>query len=155
MPQIEITEFLASYKLWNIRWQSAMDEWWPKVSDILVEHLRERVPYDESPGRDESKPHLRDNLELVGHANISGTMAQVEFWGPELAALLEHGADPHDIEGNPYLSFFFEDGDEMVTESVDHPGFDPIPFVAQAYRDSRDEIQKTFRDIMALNVAVR
>jgi hypothetical protein len=62
--------------------------------------------------------HIPDDAELSVERDEDSVTVRVEF--PELTALFEWGVDPHTIEGDPLLHFYWEAKDQWIkTESVD------------------------------------
>jgi len=111
-----------------------------KLSDSFEDDLRAAILDDvEQQFRDEIGPELidvaRSNWEAyasrndydIGHIPTEAELAierddssvSVRIEWPELTALFEWGVDPHTIEGNPLLHFYWEAKDQWVTtESV-------------------------------------
>lgn len=141
---------LANFKFWNIRWRAAIAEWGPKVGKTMQQALMEEAPYDDDPFRDPDKPHLRDQIGFEISSTGIGTEAQITFYGPPLAELIEEGAPEHEIDGNDVLHFYFAGDDEGFAYSVMHPGFDPNPFVERAYARMG---KQTFLDFKAAVLA--
>jgi hypothetical protein len=132
---------LIGMKFWNIRWRAAIDHWAPHAGQIMMDALQREAPFDSDPFRDPSKPHLRDSFKIDISNSGMGTEGQIDFYGPDLASLLEAGAPPHEILGNPVLHFFVgTTGDEVFADSVFHPGFQKNRFVERAYSSTKDEI---------------
>ena len=145
---------IAEFKFWNIRWQRAIDDWAPGAAEIMMNHLHDEAPYDDSPYRDPDKPHLRDMLSFEISNTGRGSEGQISFYGPDLAMLLESGAPPHEISGDPVLHFFTSDGDEGFAAYVEHPGFQPDKFVERAYRNAKGDIFDHFKATIEDNIVV-
>lgn len=61
--------------------------------------------------------HISTEAKLSVGRDDSTVSARIEW--PELTALFEWGVDPHTIEGNPLLHFYWEAKDQWITtESV-------------------------------------
>ncbi|GGK74543.1 hypothetical protein [Haloarcula sebkhae] len=61
--------------------------------------------------------HIPTEARLSVERDDSTVSARIEW--PELTALFEWGVDPHTIEGNPLLHFYWEAKDQWITtESV-------------------------------------
>ena len=65
---------------------------------------------------------------------------------PELTALFEFGVDPHTIEGNPLLHFYWEAKDQWIkTESVDWGSETGGIDESRAIRDAMNELRRLLR----------
>lgn len=89
----------------------------------LGDELTEACPVSEGTG-DNSPGTLRDSLEI----KQSGLTAAIEY-PPDYASYVSEGTDPHQIDGNPVLSFYWPKIGKVVTvRSVQHPGTAPNPW---------------------------
>lgn len=62
--------------------------------------------------------HIWQDIDVSGVRRTTNTARATVSW-PGLTALFEYGVDPHVIEGNPLLAFYWEAvGEFIVTESV-------------------------------------
>jgi hypothetical protein len=100
----------------------------------------------------------------------SGTLAESMDWddrdgtlviqsrdprGP-IAAYVTRGTSPHDIypvHANA-LHFFTQEGDEVYTQHVSHPGTIANPFHVTAWENVRSEVQQMFRDMVGEGVVL-
>ena len=112
-----------------------------ELESEFEDKLREAVLDDiERKAREELGPQLkrlaRENFEAYAAANDyniehiwqdaegpfversqNGVSIRIEW--PELTALFEWGVDPHTIDGNPFLHFYWAEKDQWIkTESV-------------------------------------
>lgn len=84
--------------------------------------------------------------------SISGTIVTDEGL---LYIILEfQGRAPGKIEGNPILHFFAEDGTEVFTRSVDHPGFPPMPHVRPALEETLQNTQRIVNQNLRKNYEI-
>lgn len=87
--------------------------------DALRQNTHDRLPYGVSEG-DHPGPHLADTEE-------ASVISEGEQWAGTLAYTAEHasyldeGTGPHEIVGNPLLSFMWN-GQRVIVHSVQHPG---------------------------------
>ena len=74
----------------------------------------------------------------------NAVVLQIEW--PELTALFEFGVDPHTIEGNPLLHFYWEAKDQWIkTESVDWGSETGGIDESRAIRDAMNELRRLLR----------
>jgi hypothetical protein len=68
-----------------------------------------------------------------------------------VAHTLESGSVAHEIEGNPYLAFFFEKlGQNVVFRRVHHPGFEGRSYMQSSLDEMQDELkQKATEQVLA------
>jgi hypothetical protein len=95
-----------------------VERWFQEeVGPQLIETARENWrAYADRNGYDID--HIPDDAELSVERDDDSVTVRVEF--PELTALFEWGVDPHTIEGDPLLHFYWEAKDQWIkTESVD------------------------------------
>lgn len=84
--------------------------------NMLGDELTETCPVSEGTG-DNTPGKLRDSLEI----KLSGLTATVEY-PEEYASYVAEGTDPHRIQGNPLLSFWWPAvGKQVIVRSVNHP----------------------------------
>lgn len=89
----------------------------------LGDELTEACPVSEGTGEN-SPGRLRDSLEI----KMSGLTATVEY-PEEYASYVAEGTEPHKIEGNPVLSFYWPAiGKQVTVRSVNHPGTTANPW---------------------------
>ena len=82
------------------------------------------------------KQELVENIHQI-YGRVSVVSSKLSF----LPKILESGARPHVIEGNPFLSFFWEKlGKQVVLRSVNHPGFPGIHYMQDSFSEMRDQI---------------
>lgn len=72
---------------------------------------------------------------IKGFVEISTPGAATWILGAftDYASFVESGTKPHDIRGNPYLTFKTKDGQWVTTEVVHHPGTKPYAYMGDAY----------------------
>jgi hypothetical protein len=95
-----------------------IEQWFEEeIGPQLIEVAREnwRAYADRN---DYDIDHIPEDAELFVERDGDSIAIRVEF--PELTALFEWGVDPHTINGEPLLHFYYERIDQWVTtESVD------------------------------------
>lgn len=72
---------------------------------------------------------------IKGFVEISVPGAAVGVLGAftDYASFVEGGTRPHEIHGNPFLTFKAKDGSWVTTTMVHHPGTKPYGFMGDAY----------------------
>lgn len=136
------------------------------VQDIAEEHIQKRFDAILENWSSDVQAEVRailSNDSIKIDFEIKGTDRAVWFY-------VSHGTEPHTIEGNPYLHFFwggpgsydpkttpegkidgsgFSSGLLFSTVSVEHPGIEPRRFEVkiriEAQDDVRREIENAFR----------
>lgn len=106
---------------------------------------------------DYSTDPIRESVEIL-ETDLSNTSFHVRWgWTHEAAGYMQFGVSPHTIDGDPLLSFIWEDaprgvremfsdtervgGDPRVFfESVDHPGIPAARYVQAGINWLRDEL---------------
>lgn len=110
-------------------------------ADRVVDEARNLVGYNDSADR-KPGPHLRDTIvkRVVKDGNNS---ISVQVGSPLERAKWHHdGTDPHVINGNPLLVFFWGRAGRVVAfPFVNHPGTQPNPFLVKAL----DVLPRSFR----------
>lgn len=113
---VDTTDFLARIEPWA---EQVMEY----ALNQLGDELTEACPVSEGTG-DNSPGTLRDSLEI----KLSGLTATVEY-PVDYASYVAEGTDPHPIQGNPLLSFFWPKmGKQVIVRSVNHPGTTANPW---------------------------
>lgn len=116
--------------------QRARDEIGPQLIAVARQNWR---AYASRNGYDIG--HIPDEAELSIERDDDSVMIRLEF--PELTALFEWGVDPHTIDGNPLLHFYWDEMDQWVqTESVNWGSETGGIPEARAIRDTLDTARR-------------
>lgn len=89
---------------------------------------------------------LRDSQEVVQRDDETWEIR----YPVEYASWLDEGTDPHPIEGNPLLAFFWEAiGEFVIVPHVDHPGTEATEWWSSVmseenYADVLNEVAQDF-----------
>lgn len=115
--------------------RKARDDIGPRLVDIARENWRayaSRHDYDID--------HIWEDAELFVERDDSSVEIRIEW--PGLTALFEWGVDPHTIEGNPLLHFYWDEIDQWITTESVNWGSETggIP-ESRAIRDAIDQLE--------------
>lgn len=125
-----------------------------EVSEQLVEEMSLQSPVgdslnDPAPGTLAGSHSARDGdggrLEIISD----------DPRGP-IAAYVIRGTGPHPIDpvNATYLHFFAEDGTEVFTQHVEHPGTAPNAFNERAWEAQRDDVIRRFKTTVGRGLAL-
>lgn len=120
--------------------QKARDEIGPTLKRVARENW---VDYASRNGYDID--HIWENAEgPIIDRDDTGVSIRIEW--PGLTALFEWGVDPHTIEGNPLLHFYYERIDQWITTDEVDWGSETggIP-ESRSIRDALDNLEQEVR----------
>lgn len=117
-----------------------------RVSHGALRSYGGRHGYDVDP--------IIDSLQAPDVSRTTDTLTVTWGWEHVAAPFFNYGSDPHTIEGNPYLSFVWEDppsgaadrwpaegdGVRVVIDSVDHPGLPESRYIQAGLEWLRQEV---------------
>lgn len=93
-----------------------------------------------------SSGFLADSIRAYQTQQSSFSSDWVVEAGAPYANIVEGGARPHTITGNPYLHFFWlEVGDWVTMSSVNHPGFEGKRFMQKAIDKNAEKLRENFK----------
>src|SRR4051812_42822185 len=99
-----------------------------------------RTAIDESVREAVNTRHYQDQTGLLtsrikGYVEISIPGAAAGYFGAftDYASFVDGGTKPHEIHGNPFLTFKAKDGTWVTTRMVNHPGTKPDGFMGRAF----------------------
>ncbi|WP_137288834.1 hypothetical protein [Natronorubrum halophilum] len=115
--------------------QKARDEIGPRLKQIAQENWKayaSRHNYEID--------HIWEDAELVVDRDGDAVSIRIEW--PGLTALFEWGVDPHTIDGNPLLHFYYDRiGQWITTESVNWGSETGGIPESRAIRDAIDQLE--------------
>jgi hypothetical protein len=136
---------------------TAFDDKWAEfeasAGPFITDEVIEQTPVGD-PFFDEDSGMLADSMEWDDRDGTLFIQSR-DPRGP-IAAYVARGTRPHDIYpvNAPYLHFFAQDGAEVRSLHVRHPGTVANPFNITAWENVREQVQQMFRDTVGGGVTL-
>lgn len=119
--------------------------------DALEKHLKEamqrvvlQIEKDAKLNAPVDTGWLRSSIRGIVLPVMGEVIRGVVGSNVDYAEIVHEGSAPHTITGDPLA---FESGGQTVfTQSVQHPGTEPDPFLAEAVEENEDWIREQFKD---------
>lgn len=117
----------------EIEWERAVNAFDSRIRRGLATALDEGAKEAQQHHRYEDQTGLLTS-RIKGYVEISTPGAAEGILGAftDYASFVESGTRPHEIHGNPFLTFKAKDGTWVTTRMVNHPGTKPYAFMGDA-----------------------